>query len=111
MTLEYFRTYPVTILHPGSVTDRYHHVAPDWATATATTVNAWVAQRTSSEFDQGRVTITTSLGLFLDASAAIAPGDRVLVDGDTWEVDGRPLPARTPQGVHHLEVSLRMVTG
>lgn len=101
----------VTILRPATSTDRYGNVIPDWTGATSTAVDAWISQRASTEAEAGRDTVATTLGMFVDADVDIEAGDRVVVDGETWEVDGRPLRARTPRGVHHLEVGLRTVTG
>lgn len=101
----------VTIVHPGSTTDRYSNTVANWDTATRTIASGWLAQRDATEVLDGRDALVTTLVLFLDAGTDITGRDRVDVDGITYEVVGNPLLAWTPRGAHHLEVVLRTVEG
>lgn len=47
---------------------------------------------------------------FFDAGITLSFLDRVIKGSDTWEVSAPPLVLRDSLAVHHLEVSLRLVT-
>jgi hypothetical protein len=49
--------------------------------------------------------------LLCPADTAIGPYDRVVVDGQIFEVNGPPVIHRVPSGQHHLEAQLRWVQG
>ena len=92
--------------HTGATTD-----AEGTSTATYTTASyrGWLQQTDSVEVNTGRQVVTSRWLLFLPAEAVISESDRVTVDGDTFEVAGRPDRVKTPRGVHHLEVRLSLV--
>lgn len=111
MSLETLLTRDVVIRTPGSLTDRYGDTIDDWTGATDTCVKAWVAQvATSESHDHRDGTISNVVAtFFLDAELTVR--DRVIVDGETYEVEGAPNVACTPRGPHHLRVQLRAVAG
>jgi len=100
----------VTILRPGTITDRTDTVA-DWSTATSTHTNGWLAQRSAAEVLDNRTAGVTGWTLVLPGGTDVRRTDRVTIDAVTYEVDGDPNPAWTPRGEHHVEVSLRRVDG
>jgi hypothetical protein len=85
----------------------------DVRTATETTLDGCVWwQRSSSEDDQGRTTVTTGRGMLLPDGVSLGASDRVrFVDGTTWRVQGSPAPSLLTGGRRGLTVTLQQVTG
>jgi hypothetical protein len=104
---------PVTILRPTVTTGVYGDENRDWSNPTTTTTTGWLGPVSSSEpVERGRdQLVTTTDVLMLEPTEAVDVIDRIIVDGITYEVNGHPVRARTPRGVHHLEVPLRAVEG
>lgn len=73
-------------------------------------VRGWAQQRNTTEMRGGRETVVTQWWWFCNDSDWL-PRDRVRWDGGTFEVDGHPKPVYGPEGLHHMEVPLRRVTG
>lgn len=113
MTLRDLMVRDVTIRRAGTTTDRYGNLLPDWTTATETTTTGWLGVQTRSEEGGTRIGALIQGGTLVldDLTLDVAGGDRVDIDGITFEVDGPPLTAWTPRGAHHLEVTVRAVTG
>jgi hypothetical protein len=57
---------------------------------TTVSVGAVFAPGSSSELIQGQDTVLTHPSLYLPLSSPPAPTDRVVVDGVTYDVDGKP---------------------
>lgn len=68
---------------------------------------ARLEQTDSAELLADRDTVTTRWRLFLPAEAVIDAWARVEVDGELFDVIGRPTLERTPRGPHHVEALLR----
>ena len=111
MSLDRLMVQAVTILTPGAATSRYGDTAKNWAAATETETRGWISQRARTENLDGREAQVTGWVLYLPPATTITGRDRLLWGDLTFEVDGPVLPAYTPRGLHHLEVSLRAVTG
>jgi hypothetical protein len=120
VAIEDFFTTPVTIVTPGSTSDRYNEGGvPDWVNpADQTAVSGWLEQQSAIEVLGGRDAQVVGWLLFLPAGAPINAGDRVIVDpadyeldASTFEVDGVPNVVSTPSGPHHTEVHLKLVEG
>jgi len=102
----------VTVLRPGTTTDRYGNTTTSWATAARHDVAAWVEQTAASENTDQRDGQTADWLALLAPDADVNGRDRVLFDGKTFEVIGPPTPRNTLRGkTHHLEATLRWVEG
>lgn len=111
MTLTSLLVHDITIVTPGSTTDRYSNTVKDWSTSTSEVVKGWISQRDGSEQLDHREAQISGWVLFLHTGSTITAFDRVTWSGITFEVDGPINPAWSPRGEHHLEVPLRVVTG
>lgn len=117
MAIDDFFVTPVTVRNPGSTTDRNGNTIDDWTTATSVSTSGWLQDLVSRrpragagvEVQGGRDTLVSAHQLFLPADTAISGYSRVLIDGQTFEVDGAPTTTRTPEGAHHLEVQLHLI--
>lgn len=112
MTFSGLMVIPLTIVNPGSGTDRNNNSVPDWTDASRTAVNGWLEQSQSSEVLTDRDAQVSLWSLFVPADTPITGYSRVETgDGTVYEVDGPPKPAHTKRGVHHIEARLRLVVG
>lgn len=109
MDIERFFTTQVTVQSPGLATDRYLNEQADWDAATEVDEWGWLYQESASEVVGGRDTEESRWVLRLRADAVVTAADRVLGDGLTFAVDGRPTVASTPSGPHHLKVPLKLI--
>jgi hypothetical protein len=91
------------------VRDRFGEEQPTWAPPVY--VAARVEWEPGSEDRTDADAVVQTRRVILEAGAVVEALDRVLVDGDTWEVDGPPLKHSYPNGQHHIEARLRLVTG
>lgn len=113
MTLSNLMVRSVTIVHPATVTDRYGNAVSDWNDTTETTTMGWIG-RTSATEEHGTRTgaeVETWTLTLADLAVTVTGSDRVVVDGQAFEVDGPIWHAWTPRGEHHLEIDLRAVAG
>jgi hypothetical protein len=105
----------VTVVRPGSTTDRYGNPTADWTAATSTEVDgAAVAPRLQPEqTDEGRQAAVDALTAYLPPGTDVVHTDRVVVRGLTYEVDGRPAVWTSPftATTRGIEVPLRRVAG
>lgn len=105
------------VVHPATTVDRYQNTILDWTAATRTTVKTRISQQSASELvsagggSQGRTGEESTWIMFVRADTAIDVDDHVEWEGDTFEVVGKPLPAKTPRGLHHYEAQLRLIVG
>ena len=111
MSLQSLLVHDVTVVTPGSTTDRYGNTVADWATSTSTTVKGWITQSSGTENEDGRDAQIGEWRLFLPAGTVVDGHARVEWGGITFEVVGPPERAWTPRGEHHVEVQLRVVEG
>lgn len=103
----------VTVVRaPGTITDRYNNVVPDWDNAAEFAgLPANVQPMTSQELIQDRETLATYRHLWADwPRQDLVYTDRVIVRGLTYEVDGDVEEWRTGSGLHHYHAVLRRVT-
>ncbi len=101
LTSQFTQTAVVTHTAPGA-TD----AEGNWSPGTQTTVSC-PCRLEQLEASRGRG--ASIWRLFLLPDIAIGPTDRVVVDGESFEVDGRPDVLATPRGPHHIEARLRRV--
>lgn len=100
----------LTWIEPGTTTDRYNNTVDDWSTATRTEIAAYVEQQNRTELRDGRDTLVSGW-LLMTNELAVTSRARFEWDGHTFEVDGEPSKPTTPDGPHHLEARLLLVTG
>lgn len=63
------------------------------------------------EITTGRDTLVSDATLYIEPGADVAATDRVVVDGQTYEVIGKPRQIPGARAVHHPEVALRAISG
>ncbi|WP_338683944.1 hypothetical protein QD712_25840 [Streptomyces acidiscabies] len=116
MTLMFFQSF--TRVRAPLVEDRYRNKKRDWSSAQHTRIDgvnvqpAGAPARSEEDTDDRQTTVTawvlqTPEGVDLD----LLETDRIIFDGMTMEVDGKP--ARWPDpfgpGVHHVEARLKEI--
>lgn len=114
MSIESFMVSPVTILYPGTTTNRYGDEVEDWSNPTEFHTKAWLVQQNTSEPGQATRAneVVTDWIMACRGSVEISSRDRVLYQGTTFMVIGDPRNARTIVNPnHHKEVTLRIVKG
>lgn len=90
--------------------DRYGNDTPTYAEP-GLPLAAWLEQTQAREITVGADTAISDWLLGLPSNPDLAHRDRVLADGATYEVVGRPELQRQPGGsVHHVEARLRLIT-
>lgn len=114
--MDFSRGEDVTILSAPLVTDEYGTASAerDWASAQSTVVRAVIAARSSSEVDNpGRTAVIVGLSVYLPAGTVLTSADRLLVRGETYEVEGEPFEWRSPWSAAPagVEAALRRVSG
>lgn len=104
----------VTRQRPAIGTDGYGDPITDWTTPTVTLLWArGVEPVSSSEDNDGRQAVITGFRVYLPSDADVLAGDRVLLRGATYDVDGQPADWRSPSssGLGGLVVALKRVVG
>jgi hypothetical protein len=104
----------VTRQRATASTDGYGDPALSWATPdTATFDVRGVEPVSSTEDNDGRQAVITGYRLYLAAGADVLPGDRVVLRGATYDVEGLPAAWASPGGssVGGLVVALKGVSG
>ncbi|MDB5716447.1 MAG: hypothetical protein JWO15_3844 [Sphingomonadales bacterium] len=88
----------VTRLRAPEVLDVYKAKVRDWDNATTTDILGWgIAQDATSEpLEVGRDSVRSDFTLYRDEPADIVSTDRLLIDGLTCEIVGRPAVWRHP---------------
>lgn len=108
--------HSVTRVRPADTTDGYNNTVRDYGVAaTRTAADVWLQQDDRSEpRAEGRDADVQTWLLIANDSDWVA-FDRVEWSGPVgdilFEVDGPPEPVYTPAGLHHIEATLRVVTG
>jgi len=110
MSFDGFMVVPLTVfnLAAGSV-DRYDNEVPTFDAGTS--VMGWVAPSAVNENTVDRETRLSEFDVALQPDVVVDATSRIEYEGRTHEVIGRPREARTPLGVHHLELVMRVVEG
>lgn len=113
MSIDAFFVRTVTIQHPVLVPSGYGDgMEEDFTTPTTTVVKGWLHQLSESEqVSSTRDADVSTHVLRLPAGTAIDSGDRVVVDGQTFLVDGPVAKHWRPNGEHHRRVPLRYIDG
>lgn len=105
----------VTRVRPGEKTDRYGATIADWddADEEAITGCAFAPEASSEDHAGGRQAVLAPATLYAPTGADIQPQDRIVVRGETFEVDGDRSDWRNPYSGHRpgISVALRRVTG
>jgi hypothetical protein len=103
---------PVTIQTATEVVDRYGNVVREWAAPGTVNVLGIVYPRTSSEDNDGRTAVIQGLTVLLPTGTPVAPADRVVARGGTYEVVGEPADWRSPWGWQPgIQVDVERVAG
>jgi hypothetical protein len=91
----------------GSLTER------DWTNAVSTTITGVSLQpMPSSEYERGREAVLTAWRLYAPAGTDLEAGDRIVYDGDTYDIEGDSQNWPSPTGqLDHVEAVLRRVVG
>lgn len=112
MSIDRFYVREIEVLRADDATDRYGSTGHDWSSPRIDWMQGWVSQTSATEpQSDGRDPLDTSLILYLPIGAQIGGRDRVRLDRTVYEIEGQPHEAWTPNGPHHLEVTLREVAG
>ena len=104
----------VTVLQPGTDTDRYNNTILDWSDPGSTVVpGCQVDPGTSTEVLDGRDAVVSTITVYMPPGTAVTCLDRLTVRGGTYEVVGDPATWVTPRtgAVKGLVVSAKRVTG
>lgn len=112
MSLTMLINRPCVIAHrvPSDTTDDYGNEIPG---ESLTSTVCEIQQRQRSEpADQGE-TSDTEWVVFLLPAEDLHTGDRVIVDGESYEITGDPWRARNPrtQAESHIEATARRTAG
>lgn len=93
-------------------TDRYGNDAPRYDDPTSQTeARAWIAPTTDTEATDDKQRRVSEVLLYFRSDVEIEADFRVELDGLEYEVVGEPQRFHTPRGLHHIEVSGRLVQG
>lgn len=99
---------------PTATVDRYGDSVVDWTTPTeATYTTRAVEPVSSSEDNDGRQAVITGYRIYLDPGVDFQAGDRAVLRGVTYDVDGEPADWRSPWGtdVGGVVVALKQTEG
>jgi hypothetical protein len=104
----------VTRQRPTTTTDGYGDTTVDWSAPTSVDLTVrGVEPVSSTENNDGRQAVITGFRVYLPTGADVLPGDRVVLRGATYEVDGEPADWRSPwnSNLGGVVVALKAVTG
>lgn len=105
----------VTRQRPGTTTDRDRNTVESWASPSTATYTVRGVEPVSSTEDnsEGRQAVITGYRLYLDSDADFLPGDRAVLRGTTYDVDGTPADWRSPRGtaVGGIVVAIKQMEG
>ena len=104
----------VTRLRATTTTDGYGDTVTDWSSPSSLVLSArGVEPVSSSEDNDGRQAVITGFRVYLGAGADVLAGDRVVMRGTTYDVDGQPADWRSPWGTSlgGIVVALTAVSG
>lgn len=109
MTFRRLLTQTATVIRRDSIgqVDEYGNPLP--GPEARTDYPARLEQVNTREVLVDRETVTSEWRLFLPPEAVISAQDLVEVDGERFEVMGRPARESSPRGTHHVEALLRVV--
>lgn len=104
----------IVVQRATSSTDGYGDPSANWAAPVETTLTTrGVEPVSSSEVNDGRQAVIVGYRVYLPSGSDVAAGDRVVLRGATYEVDGLPADWRSPFGGRGggMVVALKAVSG
>lgn len=107
-----FWTQTITRLRPGTTTSRGSTIY-DWTNPDALEIHNCSVQPSSTSLTQdGRVAgIMDGLTIYAPADADIKAGDRIVFNGDTYEINGDPLIWPGAVALDHIQLNVRRWRG
>jgi hypothetical protein len=91
----------VTRQRAATTTDAYGNTQQDWTAPTSATLTArGVEPVSSTEENDNRQTVITGYRLYLDIGSDVLAGDRIVMRGSTYDVDGDPADWQSPWGTN-----------
>lgn len=105
--------HTVARIRPSTGTDAHNDQTLTYTVPPAASKDmaAWLQQdNRSGPISDGRVA-SEQVWLMLTNDTDVVDKDRIVFGSLTFEVDGPPGTVYTPVGTHHLEVTLKIVTG
>lgn len=106
---EHLLPHTLTLTHPTTSTDAYNDTTLTYSGGTS--ITAWLQQNTRTEpHTDGRNPLEQTW-LLVTNEEDVRGRDRVTFDDAVYEVEGPPEKVYTPAGFHHVEATLRVVTG
>jgi hypothetical protein len=102
----------VTRVRPSTSTDTYGNTTYNYASPTSSTsMTAWLQQDSRAEpLSDGRAALE-QVWLMVTNDSDVLGRDRITFGTLVLEVDGPPASVYTPAGFHHLESTLKVVSG
>ena len=103
----------VTRLRPGVKTQRGSQV-PDWSNVERLEISYCSVQPAGTSLSQdGRVLgVSDGYTVYLPPDADVKAGDRIVYDGDTYEINGDPRKWKSATGrLDHIMISIERWTG
>lgn len=101
----------VTRQRPTTVTDGYGNSIDSFISSATAIYKGRLDPGKQNEITTGRDTTVSDATLYLEPGADVTAYDRVVVDGTTYEVIGKPRPIPGARAVHHPEVDVRAISG
>ena len=103
----------VTRLRPGVKTQRGSQV-PDWSNVERLEISGCSVQPAGTALSQdGRVLgVSDGYTVYMPPNTDVQAGDRIVYDGDTYTIDGRPRRWKSATGrLDHIMISIERWTG
>ena len=102
----------ITRLRPGTTTSRGSTIY-DWTKPDALTITGCHVQPATTSLTQdGRVAgIMDGMTVYAPAGADIKAGDRIVFDGETYEIQGDPLQWPGAVALDHIQLNVRRWRG
>lgn len=104
----------ITRIRPGSKTSR-GSIVPDWEhPLSSSSISGCSVQPASTTLNEdGRVLgLSDGLTVYAPAGADVLAGDHIVIDGDTYEINGEPRKWESPTGaVSNVQLNLKRYSG
>lgn len=112
MSIDKFFVRSATIVHPLPVAGYGDAQSYDYAQGSTVNAKCWLHQLSASEL-QGpsrEAQQSTHVATFPEGTSILSR-DRIVIDGQAFDVDGPPSDVWTPSGPHHVKVNLIFADG